>query len=514
MRQRSHTPSDFPPYGEIQIGEPDANAEYFAALRKDEAPIFLNSFLALPHFPEKSFLCGEKYIIYGQKGTGKTSVLRYLESCSRKQYATEFLIFRKSFLQDIDIQDFAKTPLLVDEDEIKRFKHFHHAIKRLLVLLCISKTLGAREEVTENEVNDHVLRNLIKSVADSTVGDVIRFGLDSIASIFSSLKIDLRKSTDEKLLIEGGRLIKRGNDDLLKFFIRKAKAEKQCIRIYLDEIHFAYRTEDSLQQDAILVRDTILATQALNDRFAEEKLDVIIYLAVRSEYLDHPIIATADINHAVESVGFDLIWSHFPMNKSHPLFDIAFKRFKDGMDRALSRNQFFSVYMTNTDPRLFLERTWSKPRDFIRFFKCAKTMYPHRSRLNLDQSNAVWRLYAQESWKEIKSSASPFLPPTALAHFEEVFSKIVPNIFDGSVKYNVRSFGKLFERTYRLAKGNLDNFYSFDHFMRLLYTLGIFSTRRRDAREQDIFHSYHRGNRNYHANGEVIVHPAVLKAFG
>jgi hypothetical protein len=67
---------------------------------------------------------------------------------------------------------------------------------------------------------------------------------------------------------------------------------------------------------------------------------------------------------------------------------------------------------------------------------------------------------------------------------------------------------------YELAKSDHANFYAFDHFMRLLYILGVFSTRREGANEQDIFQSYHRGNRNFHANGDVLIHPIILKAFG
>jgi hypothetical protein len=67
---------------------------------------------------------------------------------------------------------------------------------------------------------------------------------------------------------------------------------------------------------------------------------------------------------------------------------------------------------------------------------------------------------------------------------------------------------------YDKAKRQQANFYDFEHFLHLLYILGIFLTRRRDAHDQDIFHSYHRGNRNYHASGEVKIHPTVLKAFG
>ena len=72
----------------------------------------------------------------------------------------------------------------------------------------------------------------------------------------------------------------------------------------------------------------------------------------------------------------------------------------------------------------------------------------------------------------------------------------------------------MFKPVYEIAKQDQTNFYDFDHFMRLLYILGIFLTKKRGAHEEDIFYGYHRGNRNFHADGEVMIHPTVLKAFG
>ena len=126
----------------------------------------------------------------------------------------------------------------------------------------------------------------------------------------------------------------------------------------------------------------------------------------------------------------------------------------------------------------------------------------------------MWRNYAQEAWKEMKSAASPFLSPEALTVLEHVLARIAPDIYGGMLKLDVKTFAKELRPVYEKAKGNNVNFYSFEHFLHLLYILGIFLTKRRDEYDQDIFYSYHRGNRNYHSNGEVRIHPTVLKAFG
>ncbi len=504
----------YPAYRDIQIGEPDANSEFFASLRTRKRAVFLDSFFNIPNLPLSDFESGAKYLIYGQKGIGKTSVLRYLQD-KASDASVEFIIFKKALLEEIDLADFSKIPLMVDEQELQRIKHYHHMIKRMLIFIILSKLSKAGlVDLDAGDVDDEAARSLLSRILGTSAADALKLAIDSASDVFSSLDVDLRKTTSDRVLLEGARLLKRTNDSLLKFLIRRAKTKSTKVRIYVDEIHFAYRSEDSLQQDAMLVRDTILAVQSLNDRFAEEQVDIILYVAVRSEYLEHPIISTADINHAVESVGVELTYSNYPPTPSHPLFDLIYLRFRDAIGGNFEKEQFFVIYLSGIETDQFLKRTWSKPRDMIRYFSCAKKLYPSRSSLSSVEQNTVWRNYSQEAWKEIKSAASPFLPPAAISRFEEALRGATPRLFDGSRRFDIQSFSAILQPVYEIAKGNLGNFYDFDHFLRLLYILGIFSTRRRDAHDNEIFHSYHRGNRNYHSDGVVLIHPTVLKAFG
>jgi len=505
----------FPVLSKISVGEPDANSEFFAALRAKRRPIFLEGFYSPPHFPFGQFQTGEKYLIYGQKGTGKTSILRHIKDVSTADEA-EFLIFKKSFLEEVDMTDMSNIPLALDESEIKKFKHFHHTIKRLLILILIRKSFSIKPyDSTVDDSDDDSTKSLISKVYNSSIGDAIKFGLDSVGNIFQSIGLNVEKLTAGAALLEGGRLVKRSNDSLLSYLIKRMKRfEDKCIELYLDEIHFAYRSEESLQQDAILVRDTILAIQSLNDRFAEESLKITIFAAVRSEYLEHPIIATADINHAIESVGHELTYENFAQDKNHPLFVIMSDRFRLSIGDHFNNNDLFKYYLANITPVDFLGRTWAKPRDIVRFFKCAQKLYPDRVTLATKEINAVWRNYSQEAWKELKSSASPFMNPPALVDFENILGDLAPSQFDGSEKLDLEKFSRILKPVFEKAKGSQKNFYSFEHFLRLLYILGIFSTKRSDANENEIYHSYHRGNRNFHANGLVLIHPTVLKALG
>lgn len=149
---------------DIQIGEPDANAEYFSALRGHREPLFLNAFLMTPHLPLNQLLSGEKFLLHGQKGTGKTATLRYIERRVRETGPVEFLIFKKAFIEEIDLQAFAKIPLMVDEDEIKRFKHYHHALKRVFIYILISLSLQNDKESEIDGLDNDIMEGYFANI--------------------------------------------------------------------------------------------------------------------------------------------------------------------------------------------------------------------------------------------------------------------------------------------------------------------------------------------------------------
>jgi hypothetical protein len=345
------------PLSELLIGEPDANAEYFAAKRQNIDPIFLRCFYRLPSFPTADFHSGAKYFLYGQKGTGKTAVLRSFEREALKSDSktkTEFLVFKKAIIEEADLLAYERLPVTIDEEDVKKTKHYHHALKRLIVLVLLSKILISNDQINEEELQDTNQRTLVKRLINSPVADVIRLGFESIYSLLASAEIDVQSMTDNRVSMSAGRVIKRSNDDLTRFLCRRAKARSVKARLYVDEIHFAYRDEASLRNDAMLVRDLILACQSLNDRFAEEGIDIVIISSIRSEFLEHPIIATADVNHAVESVGHRLSWENFPYDSNHPLFSLMNLRMVSKRNPQQRMNCL--SYLANVSAREFLTR--------------------------------------------------------------------------------------------------------------------------------------------------------------
>lgn len=502
----------YPTLKQIVIGEPDANSEYISASRSGKSPVFLDNYLVLDSFPEEELKKGVKYIVYGQKGTGKTAALRYIESLLQKQrFETEFVIFKKTILEETDIQDFASVPV-IDERNVDSERHHHHSLKRVCLYLIIH--LMMRSGVKDPGENDGLLSDIWRKIKGHPVTEIVGFAFESIKDVAHSSDVNVEKLTKGKADLNVARLLKRANDSLLRMVIGLAKKSDKKIALFLDEIHFAYRTEEALLNDAMLVRDTITVVNTLNDRFASEQVNIFVYAGIRSEYLEHPVISTADVNHTIESVGHQISWATYKNDAKHPLFEVLLKRFQTSIGDNFSLSDLFRVYINSMNAEQFLARTWSKPRDIVRYFKTARDLYPNKSRLNGKEVNAVWRQYSLASWSEIRTSASPFMSPAAIQVFDEQMREAANAILNEKRSLVYSEFEELMKPVYEKSKGNFKNYFSFQHFITLLYMLGIFGSRHSANDGLRVVQSFHRGNRNYSREGDVYIHPTVLKAFG
>lgn len=494
---------------EIEFGEPDANAEYFMSLRLKNKPMYIRAYHSDDMIDYDSYISGVKFIITGQKGTGKTAVLRYIEDkLLESGYSTEFIVFKNEVIKEAELLqiDYANiNGTVLEEEKLKGSKFYYHSIKRIMISLIISKLKYHSDN--SNDQSDGFIRSLIGQNGKES----LRTAFDSIVNLLQSAKLDTAKATKGLVSVDPGQLLKKSNDDLLTKAVRISKRNSPKVRIFFDEMHFAFRDKDSLKSDAALVRDTVLAAQALNERFAEEGIDIVIYLALRREFLDQPEIAQADIVHVIESYGESITWEHYQATVSHPVFDLISLRFRASMREKFSRTDLFSTYLKDIDPIDLLSYTWSKPRDLVRFFKVAQKMYGNTLVIGVNQYKSIIRNYSAQAWRETKSALAAFIPIDAIPELENALKRLIPGQFDGSQKIDDASFKKNMKTTLELCKKSGAT-YTMDEFVQILYTMGIYYYTYVDANGRLIFQQYHRGNLNPTRVGEIKIHEAVAKA--
>lgn len=245
-----------PPIGELVIGEPDANVEQYQALRTQVEPNFIRLYYPIPNFDLQTFLRGEKTFLLGQKGTGKIAILRKLHSeVLASGMEAEFIVFKSTILEETELLDVGTLPVL-DDREVVRSKHYYHVLKRLVLLIVYSK-LSSSAETDEDSDVDPADKSLLKRIVGSNIFDVIRLGFESVFEIVKSVKIDPAGALGGNSSIDQGRFIKKSNDSLNRYILRRAASQDLKLRIFFDEVHFAYRSDESLRNDAMLVRDLL-----------------------------------------------------------------------------------------------------------------------------------------------------------------------------------------------------------------------------------------------------------------
>lgn len=232
---------------------------------------------------------------------------------------------------------------------------------------------------------------------------------------------------------------------------------------------------------------------------------------MRSEFLQHPIIKEADIVHSVESAAYSVGWHEYNYNMKHPLFEFVQKRLvsRDGLQNADPL-----AFLANIPIIDFLEHTWAKPRDFVRFFKCLQELFPRQNSFSYPQVKTALNKYSEAAWEELESGAAAFIPEKGREELTNVLKSLIPAMLDGSSKMAHADFIRKMKPVYEKSSTADSKLYSFKHFVQLLYVLGLYSTEKSDAKGQTIIHSYHRGNRFPQEDGVVKIHRAILLAFG
>lgn len=494
-----------PAFEQIDFGEIDANAEHLMAILRQDKPIFQKAFVPPPMQNLDRFKKYEKFLIYGQKGTGKSALLRHLEATAiHSGFRTDYIIFKDNITEEADLFD-GSVLSSVSEQDILKTRHYLHIMKRMLLLKFLYLLVEQKGEKISSNIGNSIpfLGTIGEWFKNSTLSDVSAYAIRTAFDLAASLK----KGEIEGLKsVEFAKLLKSQNDTLAKAILEQAKKEEfKCI-VFVDEIHFSFKDNEAYRQDAMLVRDCIAAALNINENFIRNGVSCYVQLAVRSEFLEHPVIAQAEIQNQVNSFGEPVDWSSAKYDKNSRLWGFILERIKL-QDGSVGFPEFFDNYVGRNRVPELLEYTWSKPRDLVRFFNVAKRRFPKSANLNKKDFDAVTKEYSIEAWREMRTALSSFLNEGALLHLEE---------FLGANSYRNYEY-KPFTRSDLLSlitniKNTYDGVVDVGLALNLLYILGVIQMRNKSG-DHYLFNAYHRANLQPKWDWEIYLHPAVAKRF-
>ncbi|MDR9774328.1 hypothetical protein RJJ65_16980 [Rhizobium hidalgonense] len=400
----------------IDFGKIDAKSSMVSrdAASKD---LFMKAFTIPPTFDKSAFVSGDRYLVYGTKGSGKTALLRYMmEEEKQRGSATKFVVFS----EDISAQDLNKigsaidvenvlTPEIGDRVDVKdMWKLF--LIKALCDLMADNKDLCNDHPRTERlrKVVDEALAGpgvgVLDRISKVVKGGTLRFktGFADIFEIEALLNLERSNGTSE---IDYSRFA----DLVINSLCRSEFPLDVRYCLYIDELNLSMLQQKKHKKDSILIRDLVQAVGHLNRIFVEKGVPIFIYAAIRIEVAKAINVSRNEIDKYLIDHGQKTQWhSGFEVSQ-YPLFSIIEQRIVAIEKKATGRSSqpaqiwadYFAGDLFGVGAKQFLsEVTWCNPRDIVNIFNLASAAMPSRLKYDTEVFAAIAHAYSDRVWSE------------------------------------------------------------------------------------------------------------------
>lgn len=397
---------------DIYAGLPDAKDEIITGQTKN----FLASFILPPELDVEKLLNGQKYLIMGYKGVGKTSVLYYLQDQAKKKNEVtccSFLYFKSNFEEirkiSMDIVG-RKLMSLVDvngEIQPKNIEYLH-IWRWVFFRKIVDDSIEFKNALFKQ---DHYWKNFV-----SNVNKISFSSQDKRVISLSSLSIELESSSTKgssaKATAEFSRIAQSDLrfrkmieivDECEQLFQKLTRTEVPYY-IFADELEAYYGQRELFKRDLTLIRDMIFTIHRINGYGK-----VHIVAAVRNEilYAMDRFIQTNELNKITDGFGVPIKWSYSNTNSTqHPIIKILLKRIAVADNGNIPRfEDWFPEKLYNKDSvNYILDNSWCKPRDIVRLIIAAQNDSIHCCDTTFTQAvfDSLKKEYSKNSLTEIR----------------------------------------------------------------------------------------------------------------
>lgn len=457
--------------------------------------------LYLDIFDANKVLKEKKYYIYGNKGTGKTSLLRYLEYKVSKDKTKTLIILFKDIKKNISI--YSKFKKLIQES-------LDHDMATQAFWQWLLLSIIVQENEIEVEANKLIfnskdkffkkISNLFMAITQGLKGKYKQDNFELEMDI-SKIKFD----GDSDSLEEAG-----DNIDYLTNIVNMNL--KDDYYIFIDELETSSITSTH-REDSILIKNLINSISFLNN--IHNKLNIIV--AVRTEILDNIYTIGDEINKLLESEGVEVKWIYDNYNIRHPLIEMIIKKMKLSMIEYSPKNEQEIRMETNNNiftrwfpeqllselnsrkgdnAKILLHNTWLKPRDLVRFMNIMREKAKKNHTFKRKNYDDAVKEYSQKAWVEIKEELSANLKPEIIESLEESLSNFKTRFF----------YDELQKRLETTINEDVNK------IITLLFKIGVIGNNYKQN-NNFVFKYYYRGDKHLDKDNEIEIHRGLWKAF-
>lgn len=455
----------------------------------------------------KDFIDGDKRYIYGLKGTGKSSLLKYLENNARHQEITTMYISYKDFREEADVINSFREELKNTEDKDMYALTFW----RWYILSLISKQfLSESSYNTKNLIYNSKVRFF--KVFSKVLDLITEFSVGTEAT-----KFNLKIGTNEN----NGPIVKWESTTAdrirdLELSIKNNLSNKSII--FIDELELS-TLSSSYEMDSILIKNLIKATRKIN----ELSSNLHIVLAVRSEVINSISASGDEINKELEDFGYEIEWHRRKFDIEHPLIKMYIKKIRyamikfvavkdsklrDKIDKMTEKEiwyRWFPEKIQNTNsPEFILQNTWLRPRDLSRLFRTMQKYCLDTDNVFKQNSyEEAIKKVGEDSWKEIEEELS-----------SKYKGKDVEKIRDVLEKVQIIFLKEDFIRECKLFNLNDDDIENILHDLYKLSAIGNHFKTVKYSKLKTIYRFFYRNDRTLYTDKAITVHKALEKGLG
>lgn len=384
-------------------------------------------FFEFPNISIPKLLNGSTYYVFGNKGTGKTMLLKYLESKVLENPETNFTEFIR-FKKDVDVEQ---------RNQLKRTavpsNGFEEVIEKdiptdisldctlawqvYLIKVIVNRLneteLGVFDRSTDSWIKLCQLIKLIYGESDSSnqikkiIPKMKRGNIEIILSVIGKTNLEFEWGDTEKKTVSFTSVAKQ-----VLYLYENLTPVSDNIYIFVDELELSLKKNKDYQRDITLIRDLIFAVEYLSDINRSAGYNVHLIAAIRSEVYKNIISKGMEINKTILDFGVTISWEKKGGNiREHPLLKMLEKRihFSEKKLGIPESSDIWATYFTPTigESKLsienyILDQSWYKPRDIIRLFSIIQKQFGDRDFFGQEIFESVRKPYSEESWIEFE----------------------------------------------------------------------------------------------------------------
>lgn len=404
---------------DIFFGQTDAKNEFMTD-SEEEKNTFMQGFLLPDVIDLNAFRNGKKFFISGLKGTGKTALMRYISLYLEREYKsnTHFFLFKEKMTDDTKAKltrgsDWIGIRSGRDSDQKDYVAIWEWFIFRKIVEVCEDNNI----ELFKDDKNWRQFVSVVKAVKLDEK--------DKNRLFPNIIKGDIVVKTPVVEVNIGGEVGLSENDNtkkeerrikfvgyisqVMELFENLTPGEKD-LYFFIDEVELSYVEKRQYQKDVWMIRDLVLAIDAMNRVARSKSYNLFVITGLRSEVLDSTKSAGKEINKPIEDFGVNLMWQQSGPKAEHPLIKIIHKRLlaaefqlpdKDRTSEKEIWNKYLPEVISGVNAQNYiLNKTWYRPRDIVRLLNIARDQNPNATAFTSNMFERIKKEYSSLSWAE------------------------------------------------------------------------------------------------------------------